>query len=238
MHWANLIIFFVCKIPGKSWLPTSLNWFATPSPLSTGEKNKVSYHTLQESPSHLFSLLPPPTLSLKDSFFSKIMRPQMVAWQPSCWRNGVAWLGDGLPWLSCLSFWGQIMMAGRRVESGHLGFLEAQNLYTQSCRGPPLSWGPLDIWLLHFQSLIYHKATHSEHSFFFFITNGFYYIYRCTTIITTKFYSISIPNPQCIPPPPNLSHLETISFSKSMSQYLFCKEVHCVLLFLDSTCKW
>ena len=33
------------------------------------------------------------------------------------------------------------------------------------------------------------------------------------------------------PPTPNLSPLETISFSKSMSQYLFCKEVHCVLLF-------
>ena len=37
-------------------------------------------------------------------------------------------------------------------------------------------------------------------------------------------------------PPPNLSHLETITFSKSASQYLFCKEVHCVL-FLDSACN-
>ena len=34
------------------------------------------------------------------------------------------------------------------------------------------------------------------------------------------------------PPPPNLSHLETIS----PCQYLFCNEVHCVL-FLDSTCR-
>ena len=32
-------------------------------------------------------------------------------------------------------------------------------------------------------------------------------------------------------PSPNLSHLETISFSISVSQYLFCKEVHCVLFF-------
>ena len=32
-------------------------------------------------------------------------------------------------------------------------------------------------------------------------------------IITTKFYSTSIPNPQCIPPPPNLSHLEIKFFS-------------------------
>ena len=35
-------------------------------------------------------------------------------------------------------------------------------------------------------------------------------------------------------PHPHLSPLETISFSKSVSQYLFRKEVHCVL-FLDST---
>ena len=33
---------------------------------------------------------------------------------------------------------------------------------------------------------------------------------------------------------PNLSHLETIRFSKSMSQYLFCKEVHCVCPFFRS----
>ena len=26
---------------------------------------------------------------------------------------------------------------------------------------------------------------------------------------------------------PSLSHLETMSFSKSVRQYLFCKEVHC-----------
>ena len=70
----------------------------------------------------------------------------------------------------------------------------------------------------------------------FLLLNEFYYIYSCIMIITTQFYSISIPNPQLIPPPPNLPHLETISFSKSVSQYLFCKEVHCVL-FLDSRCK-
>ena len=75
-----------------------------------------------------------------------------------------------------------------------------------------------------------------SNNFFFKLLNELYYIYRCTTITTIKFYSISIPNPQWIPPVPNLSHLETISFSKSVSQYLFCK-VYCVL-FLDSTCKW
>ena len=53
--------------------------------------------------------------------------------------------------------------------------------------------------------------------------------------IATKFYSISIPNPQH-PLTPNLSHLESLSFSKSVSQYFFCNEVHCVLC-LDSTCK-
>ena len=40
-------------------------------------------------------------------------------------------------------------------------------------------------------------------------------------IITIEFYRISIPQPQCVPPPPKLSPLETISFSKSVSQYLF-----------------
>ena len=55
-------------------------------------------------------------------------------------------------------------------------------------------------------------------------------------IFTTEFYSISIPDPQCILPTPHLSLLETIIFSKSVSQFLFCKEVHCVL-FSDSTRK-
>ena len=68
------------------------------------------------------------------------------------------------------------------------------------------------------------------------LLNEFYYIHNCTMITTTKFYSMSIPNPRCIPPPLNLSHLETVSFSESLSQYLFCKEVHCVF-FLDSTCN-
>ena len=49
---------------------------------------------------------------------------------------------------------------------------------------------------------------------FFFSINEFYCVHSCTTIITTKFYSISTTNPQCILPPPNLSHLETVSFSK------------------------
>ena len=47
----------------------------------------------------------------------------------------------------------------------------------------------------------------------------------CTMIITNKFYSISIPNPHHIPPnsqPVSFGN----SFSKSVSQYLFCKEVH------------
>ena len=71
--------------------------------------------------------------------------------------------------------------------------------------------------------------------FIFLLLNEFYYIYSYTMIITTQLYSISIPNPQPIPPTPNLSPLETISFPKSVSQYPFCKEVHCVL-FLGYTC--
>ena len=72
---------------------------------------------------------------------------------------------------------------------------------------------------------------------FFKLLNEFYYICSCTMIITTKFYRISIPNHQCIPQTPTLLLWKTLSFSKSVSQYLLCKEVNCVL-FLDSTCKW
>ena len=53
-------------------------------------------------------------------------------------------------------------------------------------------------------------------------------------IITIQFHSISIPHPQRIPLSPKLSPLETIGFSMSGSQDLFCKDVHCVL-FSDST---
>ena len=53
-------------------------------------------------------------------------------------------------------------------------------------------------------------------------------------IIIIQLYRISIPQPQGIPPPPELSPLETMSFSKSVSQYLFCKELHSAL-FSDST---
>ena len=72
--------------------------------------------------------------------------------------------------------------------------------------------------------------------YLFKLLNAFYYIYSCIVIITTQFYSIPIPNPKCIPPFPNLSHLENISFSKSVNQYLFCKGVQSVL-YLYSTCQ-
>ena len=39
-------------------------------------------------------------------------------------------------------------------------------------------------------------------------------------IITIQFYRISIPQPQHITPPPKLSLLDTISFSKSVSQLM------------------
>ena len=52
-------------------------------------------------------------------------------------------------------------------------------------------------------------------------------------IITIQFHRISIPQPQRIPPPPKLSPPETRSFSMSVSQHLFCKEVQSVL-FSDS----
>ena len=53
-------------------------------------------------------------------------------------------------------------------------------------------------------------------------------------IVTIQFYRISNPQPQRMPPPPKLSPLEAVSSSESVSQYLFCKEVHSLLL-SDST---
>ena len=43
-------------------------------------------------------------------------------------------------------------------------------------------------------------------------------------IITIQFHRISIPQPQCITPPPKLSPLETISFSKSGSRICSAKK--------------
>ena len=50
----------------------------------------------------------------------------------------------------------------------------------------------------------------------FLLLNEFYYIYRYTIIITTKFNSISIPNPQCIPPSPNLSQRQSLERGKNI----------------------
>ena len=93
------------------------------------------------------------------------------------------------------------------------------------------------VLLLPKQNSFFFGFINAFYFYFFKLLNEFYYIYSYTTVITTQFYSISIPNPRHIPPVPNMSHLETISFSKSVSHYLLCKEVH-YGLFLDSTCKW
>ena len=45
-------------------------------------------------------------------------------------------------------------------------------------------------------------------------------------IITIQFYRISIPQPQRIPLPTEVSPLETVSISKSVSQYLLCKQTY------------
>ena len=71
----------------------------------------------------------------------------------------------------------------------------------------------------------------------FFITQWIYYIYSCTMIMTIQFYMISTPQPQNIPLTLKLSPLETKSFSKSVSQYLFCKEVHFVLFWFHLSVK-
>ena len=76
----------------------------------------------------------------------------------------------------------------------------------------------------------------------FLPSSYFYYLMNFITVIGVQQSSQPIlqhfhPKPSVLPPPPNLSHFETISFSKSVSQYLFCEEVHCGV-FLDYTCKW
>ena len=116
-----------------------------------------------------------------------------------------------------LQFWGPFQFLAIGVPtwpSGHrhLGF-----------------WPTLYLHLLH--------PYREWYSYFFFITQWIYYIFSCAMILTTQFYRISIPQPKHIPQIPKLSPLETISFLKSVSHYLFCKEVHSVL-FTDSTCQW
>ena len=73
-------------------------------------------------------------------------------------------------------------------------------------------------------------------SFFFLLLKWIYHIFSCIMIITIQFHRISIPQPRHIPPPHKLSPSETVSFSMSVSQHVFCKEVPSVL-FSDSTCQ-
>ena len=54
-------------------------------------------------------------------------------------------------------------------------------------------------------------------------------------IITSNFIGFPSHNPSASPYA-ELSPLETINFSKSVSQHLFCKEVHSAL-FSDSACQ-
>ena len=108
----------------------------------------------------------------------------------------------------------------------------------------PKSWKHIFLMLFLALQRKHHQfpyATAGSLLFFFSpflkITQWIYYIYSCTMITTIQFYRIFIPHPQPIPPTPKLFPLETISFSKSVRRYLFCKEVHWVL-FSDSTCQW
>ena len=89
---------------------------------------------------------------------------------------------------------------------------------------------------MHF--ILFYFLTTSNNILFFYLLffsiflllKWIYYICSCIMIITIWFHRISIPQPRHISPPPKLSPPETISFSMSVSQYLFCK-VHSVLFF-------
>ena len=93
----------------------------------------------------------------------------------------------------------------------------------------PPSWLQREEWLLICLLVV----------FFVCLFVFFFYSVNCTVIITTQFYSISIPIPQPISPcPPQPVSFGNHKFFKVCeSLYQFCKEVHCVL-FSDSTCKW
>ena len=94
--------------------------------------------------------------------------------------------------------------------------------------------------------LVIFNTMFSVHFIFYsYSQKFFYYSMNFITFILVQWSSqsnyiafISIPNHQCVPSPtPKLSHLETIGVSKSVSQYLSGKEVHCIL-FLDLICMW
>ena len=73
---------------------------------------------------------------------------------------------------------------------GHPFIFAVESMFGTECSLHAYKW-----WAVDAQSL------------FFYITQWIYYTYSCTTIITTQFYSISFPNPQCTPPNP-----QTVSF--------------------------
>uniref|UniRef100_A0A8D1WIU0 Uncharacterized protein n=1 Tax=Sus scrofa TaxID=9823 RepID=A0A8D1WIU0_PIG len=82
----------------------------------------------------------------------------------------------------------------------------------------------------------HYKDTMNTKEFFICYCVYISILHGCIMIITIQFHRISIPQPKHIPPPCKLSPPETISFSMSVSQHLFCKEVQSVL-FSDSTCQ-
>lgn len=91
---------------------------------------------------------------------------------------------------------------------------------------------------LHYSSYMVnlHNVFFPVNFIYILLLSEFYYIYSFTTIITTKFDVISIPNPQRIPLHPQAVSLGNLKFFKVCELISVCK-VHCVH-FLDSTCKW
>ena len=87
-------------------------------------------------------------------------------------------------------------------------------------------------FLLFENSQLFPQVTH--HLFFFSVNFITFIVVQQSS--QSNFKAFPFQTPGTSSHPCNLSHLETVSFSESVSQYPFCK-VHCVL-FLDSTCKW
>ena len=154
----------------------------------------------------------------------------------------MGWTGDaiaGTPWFQRRKYLGMRMQQNNlQKEAGHLPTLMSVNHQSQHIQAFA---SKCNMFETQQQShlIVPNNYMTSHLSFFlfkkFFLLKRIYHICGCIMIITFHFHRISIPQPKHIHPPPKLSPLETISFSMSVSQYLFCKVQS--VLFSDSTCQ-
>ena len=114
-------------------------------------------------------------------------------------------------------------------------------IISESSPVPSSSWYPniiiVDLFELHKNGITQDVLVSSLFFVFYFVffTQRIYYIQLYNDHHNPTLQDFH-PTTPAHPPHPELSPLENINFSKSVSQYLFCKKVHCVL-FSDHTCQ-